>query len=342
VGTGTQIAADAASVGNQTKEIIMRIGHNPARFIEKVAQPAGITVTVVNCIPFLSGYYEQSLDVLKAVVESLNATREAAYPYDVMIFDNHSCKEVRDYLKDASDQGKIQTLVLSDSNIGKIGAWNYMFGAAAGKYIVYADGDVIFRPGWLAASLELFETFPNVGMVTARPFRPSYRYSSATFDWASKQDPAVLEKAPFLDWETVWEHGRSLGASEEEGREKFPRGNDHRLSYHGKIAFIGAGHFQFMTRRELIREIIPLPSEQPMRGERALDNAVNEKGYLRLTTEKALVFHMGNRLLEYVPNGGSIPNRKSLLRRLLWLPGIRHVLLWLNNQIFRIYFFNVE
>ena len=68
----------------------MRVGHNPARFVEKVAQPADITVTVVNSIPFLSGYYEQSLGVLKALVESLNATREPAHPFDVMIFDNHS------------------------------------------------------------------------------------------------------------------------------------------------------------------------------------------------------------------------------------------------------------
>ena len=44
----------------------MRIGQNPARFVEKVAQPAEITVAVVSCIPFLSGYYEQSLDVLKS------------------------------------------------------------------------------------------------------------------------------------------------------------------------------------------------------------------------------------------------------------------------------------
>src|SRR5512141_981510 len=147
----------------------MRVGHNPARFIEKVAQPAGITVTVVNYIPFLSGYYEQSLEVLKAVVESLHATRESEHPYDVMVFDNHSCAEVRAYLQEATAAGKIQYLVLSNTNIGKIGAWNYMFGAAQGKYVAFADGDVGFRPGWLSASLELFETFPNVGMVTARP-----------------------------------------------------------------------------------------------------------------------------------------------------------------------------
>ena len=111
----------------------MRVGHNPARFVEKVAQPAGITVTVVNCIPFLSGYYEQSLDVLKVVVDSLNATREQAHPYDVMVFDNHSCAEVRAYLKDASDQGKIQYLVLSDHKYWQNWGMEFYVRGRAGK-----------------------------------------------------------------------------------------------------------------------------------------------------------------------------------------------------------------
>ena len=320
----------------------MRIGHNPARFVEKVAQPAGITVTVVNCIPFLSGYYEQSLDVLKLVIDSLNATREEAHPYDVMIFDNHSCAEVREYLREASDQGKIQYLIFSDTNIGKIGAWNFMFGAAQGQYVVFSDGDILFRPGWLQASLELFETFPNVGMVTARPYRGSEKYSEATFDWARKEADGVLEQGAFLDWETVWEHGRSIGVSEEQARADYPKMVDSRLTYQGKVAFIGASHFQFMTRRDLLKSVIPLPSEQPMRGERALDIAFDEMKSLRLNTEKALVMHMGNRLPESAQVSVSTPKRKSLLRRLLWLPGIRHLLLWLNNQIFRLYFFNVE
>jgi GT2 family glycosyltransferase len=320
----------------------MRIGHNPARFVEKVAQPADITVTVVNSIPFLSGYYEQSLGVLKTVVESLNATREPARPYDVMLFDNHSCAEVREYLKEACDQGKIQYLVFSDTNIGKIGAWNYMFGAAQGKYIVFSDGDILFRPGWLAASLELFETFPNVGMVTARPFRSPKKYSGATIDWARQQAAGVFEQGGFIDWEILREHGRSIGISEDRAREKYPKGRDFRLTYQGKVAYVGAGHFQFMTRRDLLQKIIPLPSEQPMRGERDLDIAVNDMGYLRLTTQQPLVLHMGNRLPESNQPVGSRSKRKTLLQRVLWLPGIRHVLLWVNNQIFRLYFFNVE
>jgi glycosyltransferase involved in cell wall biosynthesis len=322
----------------------MRIGHNPARFVEKVAQPADITVTVVNSLPFLSGYYEQSLDVLKTVVESLNATREPKLPFDVMLFDNHSCAEVRAYLKEACDQGKIQYLIFSDTNIGKIGAWNYMFGAAQGKYIVFSDGDILFRPGWLSASLELFETFPNVGMVTARPFRSPKKYSDATIEWARRQGPGVLEQGDFVDRDILREHGRSLGITDSRHREraKEGKGRDFRITYQGKVAYIAAGHFQFMTRRDLLQKIIPLPSEQPMRGERALDNAVNEMAYLRLATERPLVLHMGNRLPEFAPAVESKPRRKTLLQRFLWLPGVRHVLLWLNNQIFRLYFFNVE
>lgn len=318
----------------------MRVGHNPARFVEKVAQPAAITVTVVNCIPFLSGYYEQSLDVLKACLDSIH--KNTPELHDLMVFDNHSCREVRQYLQEAYEQGIIQYLLLSDKNIGKIGAWNCMFGAAQGEYIVFSDGDISFRPGWLTASLELFEVFPDVGMVTARPYRASQKYSEATFEWARKQESGVFEEGAFLDWETVWEHGRSIGVAEQQARESYSKGKDYRLTYRGKTAYIGASHFQFMARRALLQKIIPLPSEQPMRGERALDMAVNEMGCLRLTTEKPLVVHMGNRLSGSVPATDPKPKKRTLLQRLLWLPAIRRPLLWLNNRIFRLYFLNVE
>jgi len=322
----------------------MRIGSNPARFVEKVAQPAEITVTVVNCIPFLSGYYEQSLDVLKTVVESLNTSRDADHPFDLLIFDNNSCREVRSYLQDAEGQGKIQYLVLSDTNLGKLGAWNFMFSAAQGKYIVFADGDVAFRPGWLRASLDLFDTFPNVGMVTARPYRASNKFSKFTVDWAGKQGPGVLEKGIFIPWETFWEHAKSIGFDEEQAQKDYAedKESDYRLTYKGKIAFVGAGHFQFMARRDLLQKIIPIPSIQPMRGERALDEAVDKLGYLRLTTEQALIWHIGNRLPESTLVPRPVQKRGTLLKWLLHLPGIRHFLLWLYNQIFRFYFFNKD
>lgn len=318
----------------------MRVGQNPARFVEKVAQPAEITVAVVNCIPFLSGYFESSLEVLKVVVDSLHASREEEHPYDVMVFDNRSCAEVRAFLQESYEQGKIQYLVLSDTNIGKLGAWNFMFGAAQGKYIVFSDGDVAFRPGWLSASLDLFETFPNVGMVTARPYRASNKFSGSTVEWASKQGPGVYEQGRFIPWDTFWEHARSIGFAEEEARRDYLKDDefDYRLTYHGKIAFIGAGHFQFMAPRDLLQKIIPLPSLQPIRGERGLDDAVDKLGYLRLTTGTPLVWHMGNRPPKSVGAPRVVPVHSSLLRRISKLPGIRHFLMWLYNRIFRLYF----
>ncbi|MCX6035439.1 MAG: glycosyltransferase family A protein [Chloroflexi bacterium] len=320
----------------------MRVGHNPARFVENVAQPAEVTVVVVNCIPFLSGYYEQSLDVLKVVVESLHATREPTHPYDVMVFDNHSCAEVREYLKEASDQGKIQYLVLSDANIGKIGAWNYMFGAAAGKYIVFSDGDIGFRPGWFSASLDLFDTFPNVGMVTARPLYTKMEFSDATLNWARSASGVVLEEGLFISDEANWEHARSLGMSEEEYHQKYADERDYRVTYNGKTALVGAAHFQFMARREVLQKIIPLSSNQPMRGERALDIAINERGLLRLMPEQPWVWHMGNNMLSTDFVTAPIKRKKSLLKRFLHLSVIQRFLLWINNQIFRLYFFNVD
>jgi len=320
----------------------MRVGHNPARFVEKVAQPAGITVAVVNCIPFLGGYYEQSLDVLKVVIESLDATREREHPYDVMVFDNHSCAEVRAYLQEAYVKGNIQYLVLSDTNIGKIGAWNFMFGAAQGEYIVFSDGDVAYRKGWLTASLRLFDAFPNVGMVTARPLPVPLEYSTATLEWAQKEPSCILEVGQILPQKIYSEHARSLGLVEgTDNPNEYASIDMHRLKYSGVSAFIGASHFQFTARADVLRKIIPLPSNQPMRGERTLDIAINKIGLLRLMTEEALVWHMGNRFSSEEQIPGSI-QRKSLLRKILWLPGVRNILLWLNNQIFKLYFNNVE
>ena len=88
-----------------------------------------------------------------------------------MVFDNGSCRETQDYLRGLQEQGQIQYLVLSDKNLGKGGAWNILLSGAPGEIIAYTDSDAYFYPGWLSRSVQLLETYPRVGMVTARPFR---------------------------------------------------------------------------------------------------------------------------------------------------------------------------
>ena len=160
----------------------MRKGQNPAKFVKDVARPERITVALLNYIPFLSGFYAETLDVLKASLESMR--KDAGLPFDLMVFDNGSCEEVREYLVNEKEEGRIQYLILSEKNMGKGGAWNVMLTGAPGEIIAYTDSDVLFSPNWLKRSVEILETFPNVGMVTARPFRTPPEFYETTLKWA--------------------------------------------------------------------------------------------------------------------------------------------------------------
>jgi glycosyltransferase involved in cell wall biosynthesis len=317
----------------------MRIGQNPAKYIDTVAQPAAVTATVVNCIPLLEGFYAQSLDVLKACLNSLHENTER--PFDLMVFDNHSCQEVRAYLVSAYEQGLIQYLVLSDTNIGKIGAWNFMFGAAQGEYVGFSDSDIYFRPGWLTASIELFETFPNVGMVSGRPLRTQMDLSTSTLEWAGKaKEP--MEEGNFIDWDTFHEHESSLGHPEDEIATQYQARKDIRVSLGGKRAYVGAGHFQFLVRKQVLSQVMPLPSKKPMRGENIIEVEINRLKYLRLCTEKPLVMHMGNRVPETIKVSQPAPRQTPFMKKLLWSRPVRYVLLGAYSNIFRWYFENVE
>src|SRR5512145_2221486 len=170
----------------------MRKGQNPAKFVREVAKPERITAAVLNYVPFLSGFYAEALDVLKASLESMR--NEPGLPFDLLVFDNGSCPEVRDYLVAEKEAGRIQYLVLSEKNMGKGGAWNVILAGAPGEIIAYTDSDVLFSPKWLSRSVEILETFPNVGMVTARPFRTPPEFYSATLDWARNAKHAQLEE----------------------------------------------------------------------------------------------------------------------------------------------------
>ncbi|MBN1230606.1 MAG: glycosyltransferase family 2 protein [Anaerolineales bacterium] len=273
---------------------MVRIGQNPAKFMQDVPQPARITVVVVVYIPFLGGYYQESLNVLKLVLNSIwkNTTVE----YDLMVFDNASCTEVRQYLAEMQAQEKIQFLILSDTNIGKAGAWNVAFNAAPGEFIAYADADVYHYPGWLKVQVDTLETFPQAGMVTGLPMLTPMQYSSATITWAEKTPGVDYQIGRFLSWEDFWRHALSLGGDEEKACKFFEENQDHCVVYQGKRYYIGASHFQFVTRKKVLQEVLPIPSNRPMGEVRLLDEAINQKGYLRLCLDHWYNQHMGNTL----------------------------------------------
>lgn len=314
----------------------MRIGQNPAKFIDHVAQPAEITVAVVNYIPFIGGYYRQSLEVLQECLASI--WRNTDLPYDLLVFDNASCQEARQFLLEAHQNGKIQYLVLSDKNVGKGGAWNFIFSAAPGEIIAYADNDIYFLPGWLSAQIKVMETFPKAGMITGLPLWSPEEYSTSTIEWAQNNPDASLERGQLLSWEDYWRHSKSLGKDEDEARQRYRSRQDICLVYQGQRYFVGAGHFQFVARKEILQKALPIPSERPMGQVRSLDIAINSNGYLRLSTSQLWVQHLGNTLegLEKEPGyhpqdfkDSGVGHKNRALRGLY-----RKGLIWLHNQTF--------
>ncbi|MEX0787837.1 MAG: glycosyltransferase family A protein [Anaerolineales bacterium] len=318
----------------------MRVGQNPIKSLDSVATPAPITVAVLSYAPFLSGYWAESLEVLKACLESLRQTSDR--PHDLMVFDNGSCPDVVEFLVRERTEGRIQFLILSDKNLGKGGAWNVLFQAAAGDVIAYTDCDALFSPGWLSRSLEILETFPRVGMVTSRPFRTPPEFYRSTVDWARATPEATLEEGQFIPWPTFREFDLSLGQDEADVRRRYEATRDIRVTYRGVRAHAGASHYQFVARRSVLAEFLPFTMDRPMGQVRQLDRLMNEAGYLRLMTPEPFLMNMSNSLRP-VPReslahpAGSRPG-PSLGRRILGLGIVRRPLLAIYHAIFRHYY----
>ena len=343
----------------------MRKGQNPAKFVKDVARPERITVALLNYIPFLSGFYAETLDVLKVSLESMR--KDAGLPFDLMVFDNGSCPEVRDFLVKEKEEGRIQYLILSLKNMGKGGAWNVMLTGAPGEIIAYTDSDVLFSPKWLSRSVEILETFPNVGMVTARPFRTPPEFYESTLKWA--RENATLEEGQFIPWETFLEFNLSLGQTEEENRKVYAETKDWKITMSLRggrssrrsnlllneetasqkplaatsdeiVAYAGASHWQFTAYKSTLQQFLPFDMDKPMGQVRQLDKRMNDAGLLRLMVSDPLAMNMSNTLgyLRGELKGGDKKKNISFGKRVLEIGFIKKILLVVYNKIFTWYY----
>lgn len=273
----------------------MRTGQNPSKSGVPAYQPKQLGVALLVYIPFLQGYFKHSLDILKYQIASLY--EHTKQDFDLLVFDNGSCPEVVNALSDLSNENIIEWLVLSKNNLGKVGAWNWIFGSLPNEYICYADSDVFFRQGWLEASLGIINAFSKVGMVSAQPTFHDVLDGKGKAHLQFKGDKNFESEIYRPDERIVEEYCQGIGADEELSDRFFNMELPSITDLHSKTtAVLGATHMQFIIPRDLARKLIPLPVSKGLyrKETMSLDHKIDELGYLHLSTKDNYVMHMGN------------------------------------------------
>jgi hypothetical protein len=326
-----------------------RIGINPSRGQTLDFAPARTTVAVLVYAPHQAGYFENRLDVTRMTIESILANTQE--PFDLLVFDNGSCPEMVAYLQSLHEQGKIDILILSKRNIGKLNALKIIFNSAPGEIVAYTDDDVFHLPGWLGAHLAVIDTFPNVGAVTGFYIRQRVAMSSdSTVAFANQPEmdvkrgdliPKKWEEEYVVNTGRTWEHYESEVAGIE----------DMIVTYHGLEAWVSAHHYQMVCPKRVVQEVLAemMPegwSDRVMGRMVELDDRMDAKGYLRFCTREQTVRLMGNAISDEVADlaqqaGLSVraaavdAEQKGLMHRLAQVKWVRYVMQGIVNRIYK-------
>jgi glycosyltransferase involved in cell wall biosynthesis len=266
---------------------------NPGRGKKSDYLPARVTVAVLTYNPNQLGYFQNRLNVTLTCLESIIAN--TSIPYDLMVFDNGSNRETVSALQTLKDSGKIDFLILSSQNIGKIGALQVMLKAAPGEVIAYCDDDVFLLPGWLERHLEVIDTYPNVGSVTGMYIKPHMKEGiSATLKFAQSKGVNV-ERGTLIEKDLEQHYIDQTGRTIEKYQEEIAGLEDVRLTYKGVQTFVSAGHYQFAAPKAAILKALPDAWTGNLMGQmRELDIAIDRLGLLRLCTTPPTLRLLGN------------------------------------------------
>ncbi len=326
-----------------------RIGINPSRGQTLDFAPARTTVAVLVYAPHQAGYFQDRLDVSRMTIESILAnTRE---PFDLLVFDNGSCPEMVAYLQALRRDGKIDYLILSKRNIGKLNALKIIFDTAPGEVVAYTDDDVFHLPGWLGEHLKIIDTYPNVGAVTGFYIRQRVAMSSESTLAFANQPEIETERGLLIPRKWEEEYLVNSGRSWERYESEVAGIEDIIVTYKGLQAWVSAHHFQMVCPKVVVQEVLSemLPegwSRDVMGRMVEMDDRMDARGYLRFCTRQQTVRLMGNAISEEVAGlarqaGLSVQaaaaDTKSggLMRRLAHVKWIRYLMQGIVNRLYK-------
>jgi len=324
---------------------MVRIGINPGKLVPNLTynNPL-ITVCIISHIPVTEGYWKESINILKVCLDSLISNTKL--PINIFVFDNASCSAAKEYLLDLLRNDQIQFLLLSSKNIGKCNAWNFLFGSVQSEYIVYADSDVYFYPGWEKAHLDIFSKFDSVGMVTGLPVREKVHLDTiSTFRQIETDIGIEITKGKLIPYSYLKDFRASLGDDVEIYMSgEYSHIEDVMIEKENQQAYVGASHFEFMLRTKVVQSLIPFPTNRLIAGnESLLNESIDKIGLKLLSTVERVVHHIGNSLEgdEWFNDLAgknsivkkSVYSKRSYLRKSLFKALARRFLLYIYSLI---------
>ena len=317
---------------------------NPARAKHSKYRPARVTVAVLVHIPHLTGFYEHRLGVFEACLDSI--IQNTTVQHDLMVFDNASCREVQIYIDGLLERGLVQFAHRSAINIGKLAALRLIFASAPGELVAFSDDDVYHYPGWLSAELEVYDAFPNTGMISGYVTPSMFveeRIRSA-LEFARSDGEAILTKGDVVPSSMTISWATSTSRDPEWELEEQSRLNQYMIEYAGVKALAAAHHDQFLSSRPIMERGFPQSWDgRLMGGMVELDQEIDDAGFLRLTTSEQHTQNLGNRFVEEDLVLSTVgreracsPERpaKGLRKRLLGSSPVRFILLGLYSRLF--------
>ena len=261
-----------------------RIGMNPNR----QAQAERFTNTVLTCVthlPHQNGYHANRLEVIQTCLETMrwNANGD----YTVIVWDNGSCDELRDWLRNKY----IPDVLIESINIGKTQARLNLAMMLGGRTMAYTDDDILFMPNWLSPQLDLLHNYPNVAAVTGYLVRTAFRWGvENTIKWASTHGKMTAGRFIPSEWER--DFAISIGRDPQAHEEMTRNDIDYKVEYNGRTAYLTSHHCQFVAHASAV-VLASQRDASAMGDEKPFDVALDKLG-LRLATTERLTRHIGN------------------------------------------------
>lgn len=330
----------------------MRRGVNPAKRYgaEAFKQPTPLTITTVTHIPTQTGYFRECLDVLRLCLSSIRA--HTPVEFDLMVFDNGSCREVRDFLTGELEAKRIDYLIFSPHNVGKVGAWNHLFSAARGELVTYTDSDVYFYPGWFESMKKVLDAFPRASHVAGcgAPQSVTSRDAMAEALRLAEADTAIkVERGQLLSDEHILEYAESIGKEPGEYLAKCRSFEHYRFTREEVSAYPLHSHLHFLARTTVLKQLVPFDSSVPFAGGDAQwDLRLMALSYMQLSVCKPVAYHLGNVLtprwryeaqrlgVQLSGNATHRHRRGGFVRPFLRVPLMRGAILRLHDLLFDI------